>query len=156
MHCRRGNRGIEARIIKRSGGYNIDGRADATRGHIGLATLVHLDPGNTLNRKVTEIKRPAVTTRCGHLTTVQGDQVKGGAKASNRHVLSFPPRPVDRDSGNPLQRLSEVGIGKRTDILRCNGIDNTRVIALDVRRFLKTLAYTRYDHLLHTGSGFAA
>src|SRR5690606_7507981 len=104
---------------------------DATGRDVGLAGLVDLQPVHRLGGQLGEVEcagatihaangnlaRGAERVGAGHLAAVEGDHVELRAKSARRNLRAFAVAAFDRDAGNTLKRLGEVGVRELADVL---------------------------------------
>ena len=139
--------GAEAGHLQGLAGLYIDHSTNTAGGDIGTARLVDLHRRYTLGGDIAKVEGTAAGG--GHLPAVEGDNVEVRTKAPNRDLGALTPIPLDGDTGDSLQRFSQVGVRELTHILSGDAVDNTFGIALDIHRALQAGADTGDYHLLH-------
>ena len=113
--CRR--REVQARRFQRTGGADVQGGADAARGHVGLAALVDFHRGDAFRSEVAEVEGSTQPAGRRHLPAVQQHQVEVRPEAANRHPRAFAAFTVDGDARDALQGFSKVAVRKVADVL---------------------------------------
>src|SRR5690606_20340673 len=93
----------------------------------------------------------AETVGTRDLAAVEGDQVVTRAEASRGDLGAFTIAALDRDAGDALQRLGEVGVRELADVLGADRVDHPGGVALDVHRVLETVAQAGDDDGVEVG-----
>ena len=87
-----------------------------------------------------------------HLSAVERDEVKVCAEAANRDSGALTALSLNRNAGDALQCLCQVGIWEIADILGGDGINNAARVTLGIHRALEARAnagdYHLFNHLL--------
>ncbi|MNM78141.1 hypothetical protein D3C81_900300 [compost metagenome] len=150
----RAGTGDDALMVERPRGEDVDGGTDATAGYIGLAGLVDLDAVDGFGSQLGEVEGAGTAvnttdgdlpgrTECigaGHLAPVEGHHVELRAEATRRHLCTFTITSFDRDAGDALQGLCQVGVGELADVLSTDHIHHAGRVALDVHRLAEAVA----------------
>src|SRR5690606_191035 len=129
---------------------DCDPGAAAAAGVGGTAGLVHGDAAVGLGGQLGEVEATgtgtdaadleaaaAETVGTRDLAAVEGDQIETRAEATRGDLGAFAVAALDRDAGDALQRLGEVGVGELADVLGADRVDDTAGVALDVHRVLE-------------------
>ena len=87
-----------------------------------------------------------------HLSAVERDEVKVSAEAADRDGGALTALSLNRNAGDALQCLRQVGIREVADILGGNGVNNAAGVTLGIHRSLEARAnagdYHFFNHLL--------
>src|SRR5690606_35025629 len=147
-----------AAVVERTRGQDVHGRADAAAGHVGAAGLVHGDAVDRLGGELGEVEAARTGTHAAALTAaaeavgtrdlaaVEGDEVVTRAKATRGDLGAFAVAALDRDAGDALQRLGQVGVRELADVLGADRVDHAGRVALDVHRVVKAAPQARDLH----------
>src|SRR5690606_17994296 len=134
-----------AAVVERTRGQDVDGGADAAGRLRGTAGLVHGHAVDRLGGELGEVEAAgtgadaadleaaaAEAVGAGDLATVEGDQVVARAEATRGDLRAFAVTALDRDTGDALQGLGQVGVRELADVLGADRVDHAGRVALDV------------------------
>ncbi len=124
-----GEDALELLERQRTRRLDVDRRADTAALKRGLRALIDLRAADQFGRDQVEGESAIVIVR-REAAAVEQHGVEGGAEAAHADRLAFAIAAVDRDAGNALQRLGDIGVGKFPEILGRDGVENAGRIAL--------------------------
>ena len=148
-----------ARRIQGQTGADIGIAADAAFDLVGGDRFIHIHAADKLRGQHIQGKLPADIAPGGQRTAVQGYLGKIHRQAANLHELAAQTpfgavvggprcaaaRAIDGDTGDALQGLGHVFVGKFADILGDDGIDHVGRFAFYIQPFAQTVAHA-LDH----------
>src|SRR5690606_7601858 len=85
---------------------------------------------------------------------VDADSVEVSRETANGNAAAFPVDPVDRNSGNSLNRFRQVEVREIRDILGADRIHHASFGTLGRERLSQTAAITLYDDFFENVLGF--
>ena len=146
---------LAAFVVERAIGLDVDRGTNAATGHIGATGLVDLQGADAIGRQLGEVERArtavdvaerylagrAEGVRAGDGATVDGDQVEVRTEAAHRDLRAFAVAAIDRDAGDALQRLGQVGVRELADVLGAHRVHAADRVALDVHRLFEAVAH---------------
>ncbi len=145
-----------ARIVERPRAAHVHGTRGAAFDHGCGRALVNRKLGEQLRREQVEVDFPVGVLRIRRAgggdrngSAVQQDAREVRAEAANRDVGSFTGDITgDRDAGNAIERLGDIGVGEFADVFRGDRVDKPDCLALGLGGLAQTLAVPRDDHFL--------
>src|SRR5690606_37715291 len=151
--------------VERTRGQDVHGGAHAAARRVGAAGLVDRQSADRLRGELGEVEAAGagahaagdgvtvgVRIRARDLAAVERDQVVARAEATRGDLRAFTVAALDRDAGDALQRLGQVGVGELADVLGADGVDDAAGVALDPHRVLEAVAQARDDDGIEGGS----
>ena len=131
-------RQVEARIVERLAGDEVDRARDAAFDHVGGDVLEHFDTAEQFGRDVVEGQGPAAIGR-EDVAPVQlgpdiGEAADDDAGAFDREAVRIVGafEAADVHTGDALQRLGDRPVGQRADIFGVDGVDDSVGFALEI------------------------
>jgi len=119
--------------VERAARDQIDGRAQGAFVRLGVCGLLDLQGVEQLGGEGVELEAAvapqgsvgAAGAGGGQgLQPVQPDAGEVAAKAADRDRIALAVFAVDRDAGNPLKRLRQVGVGEVSDVFGVDDVDD--------------------------------
>src|SRR5690606_36999429 len=135
------------RQVQGARGQDVDGGAHAAARGVGAAGLVDRQSADRRRGKLGEVEAAGagahaagdgvtvgVRIRARDLAAVERDQVVTRSETARGDLCAFAVAALDRDTGDALQRLGQVGVRELADVLGADGVDDAAGIALDAHR----------------------
>src|SRR5690606_22213828 len=126
--------------------------------------LVHGHAVDGFRSQLREVERTGTGAHAAHhrlaaaeavgardLAAVEGDEVELRTEATRGDLRAFAVTALDRDAGDALQRLGEVGVRELADVLGADRVHHASGVALDVHRLVKAAAQARNDDGVQRG-----
>ncbi len=132
-------------------GDDVDRGADAARFDVGAAGLVDVHRLDAVGRQVAEVESPRIACRelavlvaadegnrrGRHGAAVDRHRVIARAEAADRDLLAFTIDAVDRDAGDALEGVGQVGVRILAQVFGRNAVNDTVGAFLDVHGALQ-------------------
>ena len=144
---------MRALVVERLAGDEIDGGAERTFVGVGGCGLAHLQRAEQVGGEYVEVEAAAAVGRGARiaggggrqrLEAVEAHAREIAAQAAHRDAASFAVVAVERDAGQALQGLGQVGVGEVGDVLGVDGVHHHVGVLLDVDGVAQRHAVTGY------------
>src|SRR6185369_5383902 len=137
----------------------VDGAGKTAFDPVRRGLLINLDRTEQFSRHILEVDRLPINSGRERIAAIElrpdvGQAANNHAGALGREVIGIARsgETVDGHARHALQRFSNRSVGKGTDVLRSDDVDDGVGIALDVLRAAKALADAGDDDRIAAGS----
>jgi hypothetical protein len=129
----RGGR-LEAVIVERTAGLQVDRRAQRAFRRVGRLGLAHGDAVEQLRGEDVEVEAAAAVAAAGGdgVDAVDAHAGEVGVQAAHRDLVTFAADAVDGHARQALDGFGQVLVGEGRDVLGHDGVDRPNAVALDV------------------------
>ena len=125
-------------------GHDVDRGSDGVRVHVGRDRLVHLDRLHHVGRDQVELDLAHLALGRGNPLAIEGDRVEPGLRPPDQPEPGLTLVHLDRDSGDPLERISDVRVREPPDLVRRNNVRDVRGIPLLLQGTGLTISRTHH------------